>query len=371
MMTVLDIAIARRFGAFDLQVQEAIPLAGITALFGHSGCGKSTLLRILSGLDRESSGHVRFDQDIWQDSATGQFVPTERRGVGYVFQDARLFDHLSVKGNLAFADRRSRKIGDRPTFDDVVDALDLAPLLDRSVTALSGGERQRVAIARTLLSRPRLLLLDEPLAALDSRRKAEILPHIASLPRRFSIPIVYVTHSVEEVGQLADRMIVLSAGRVAAKGPVEDVLSRIDLGPLTGRFEAGVTLTVEIVGHDAEWAMTRLDLRGQPLLVPRIGGAIGQMVKVRLRARDVALATERPSGLSIRNVLSGTVRQVAAEADTAYAEVLVDVAGVGVRARVTRMAVAELGLAEGRPVFVLVKSIAIDRPAQTYRQDDV
>ena len=365
-MSALEISVERGFGGFRLRLDEKLPLNGITALFGHSGCGKSTLLRILSGLDRGATGRVVFDGDVWQDSTARRFVPPEARGVGYVFQDARLFEHLTVAGNLRFAERRSRRHGSAPGFDDVVQALGLAPLLARSVGGLSGGERQRVAIGRTLLSRPRLLLLDEPLAALDGRRKADILPHIAALPQRFSVPIVYVTHAVEEVGQLADRMLVLSEGKLAASGSVDDVLTRLDLGPLTGRFEAGVTLTARIAAHDDRWQMTELDHRGQRLLVPRIEGAAGQSVRLRVRARDVALAAERPAGLSIRNVLAGTVREIASEPATAYAEVLVDVDGAGVRARITRMAVSELGLAEGGRVFVLIKSIALDRPSQTF-----
>lgn len=359
---MLDFHVSRSFGGFSLDVEAAIEPAGITALFGHSGCGKSTLLRVIAGLDRHARGHVRFNGDLWQDDARDSFVPAERRGVGYVFQDARLFPHLSVAGNLAFAEKRSRAVATTPTMTDVVDAFDLSPLLCQCVTSLSGGERQRVAIARTLLARPRLLLLDEPLSALDGRRKGDIMPYIAALPARFSLPVIYVTHAVEEVAHLADRMVLMSRGRIVAKGPVADILSRLDLGPLTGRFEAGALLDAQIVGHDTRYAMTRLDFRGQRLLIPDTGGAIGQTVRLRLRARDVSLATGRLEGISIRNQLSGTVREIAEEAETAYAEVLVDVAGAGVRARITRLAVAELGLAIGMPVTVLVKSIALDRP---------
>lgn len=360
---LLDLDVERDFGGFRLRVNHRIRLDGITALFGHSGCGKSTLLRIISGLDRGAVGRVAFGGEAWQDSSREQFVAAEKRGVGYVFQDARLFPHLDVRGNLCFAERRSRRFARTPTFDDVVSALGVAPLLTQSVGSLSGGEAQRVAIARTLLTRPRLLLLDEPLSALDGKRKSEILPYIAALPKHFGIPVIHVTHSVDEVAQLAERIVVLSKGEVAAVGQVPEVFARLDLGPVTGRFEAGVTLDVLIVGQDETFRMTKLDFRGQPILIPRIEGTVGSTVRLRLRARDVSLATELHPGISIRNQLRGSIREISNEPDTAFAEVLVDIAGSPVRARVTRHAVHELDLAPGTAVVALIKSVALDRTA--------
>jgi len=360
-MPVLHVDIERQFRDFTLAVDRDIALDGITAVFGASGSGKTTLLRAIAGLDRGVAGTIRFAGQVWQDDAAGVFVPPHKRGVGYVFQDARLFSHLNVAANLRYAARRSRRESRRIEFDDVVDALDLALLLDRQTAALSGGERQRVAIGRTLLARPQLLLMDEPLAALDLRRKASILPYIELLPQTFGVPVLYVTHAIAEVAQISQWMVLLSAGRVSATGPVTELMERIDLYPMTGRFEAGVVLTARVTGHDAAYRLTDLDIVGQHVVMPALDLPVGGAVRLRIRARDVALATQKPEGISIRNVLAGTVIEVAEEADTAFAEVLVDLGGAHVRARLTRRSVADLSLAPGRPVFALIKSVAIDR----------
>ena len=356
-----DIRVA--FGEFGLDVADRIVLDGITGLFGPSGCGKSTLLRVISGLERKANGRIQFDDEVWLEASHGVFVPPHTRGVGYVFQDTRLFPHLTVAGNLRYADKRSRSEGKAISPDDVVAALDLAPLMRRWPQSLSGGERQRVAIGRTLLTRPRLLLMDEPLAALDVRRKSEILPYIERLPQVFRIPIIYVTHSIDEVAHLARRMLVLDAGRKITDGPVSEVLERLDLAPITGHFEAGVVLTAQVARHDLRYRLTYLDHHGQQIVMPMVDLATGSSVRLRIRARDVALATVRPEGISVRNILSGTVVEVVEEADTAFAETLVDIGGARVRARLTRFAVAELALTPGKPIFALVKSIAFDRRA--------
>ena len=360
-MAVLHLAIERAFQAFTLTVDDDLVLDGITAMFGPSGSGKTTLLRIIAGLERDATGRVAFLDDVWQDAARGIFVPPHKRGVGYVFQDARLFAHLSVAANLRYAERRSRRESRRIDFDDVVAALDLAPLLDRRPAGLSGGEQQRVAIGRTLLARPRLLLMDEPLAALDAKRKAAILPYIERLPVTFGVPIIYVTHAIAEATQISSRMVLLSDGRVSASGSVTEVMERLDLYPMTGRFEAGAVLATRVAAHDPSFMLTSLDLAGQTVVVPAVDLPVGADVRLRIRARDVALATERPRGISIRNILSGRVAEVAEEPDTAFAEVLVDLGGAHIRARLTRHAVADLSLTPGRPVFALIKSVAIDR----------
>ena len=360
-MAVLHLAVERRLPSLTLTVTEDLALDGITALFGPSGSGKTTLLRIIAGLDRDATGRVALGDDVWQDDARGAFVPPHKRGVGYVFQDARLFSHLSVAENLRYAERRSRTQRLRIDFDDVVAALDLAPLLDRRPAGLSGGEKQRVAIGRTLLTRPRLLLMDEPLAALDAKRKAAILPYVERLPEAFGVPIIYVTHAIAEATQISARMVLLSGGQVSATGSVTEVMERLDLYPMTGRFEAGAVLTTQVAAHDPSFMLTNLDLAGQRIVIPALDLPLGTEVRLRIRARDVTLATEKPSRISIRNILSGTVAEVAEEADTAYAEVLVDLGGAHIRARLTRHAVADLALAPGRPVFALIKSVAIDR----------
>ncbi|WP_397542147.1 molybdenum ABC transporter ATP-binding protein [Roseovarius salis] len=367
-MQELSIAARLRYPGFTLDVTHSFGGEGITALFGPSGCGKTTLLRIIAGFEREARGRVAFAGDVWMDGST--FVPPHRRGVGYVFQDARLFPHLTVRGNLAYAHRRAAPAPARYSFDDVVDALDLGALLGRRPGGLSGGERQRVAIGRTLLARPRLLLMDEPLAALDTRRKAEILPYIARLPDAFGVPVIHVTHALEEVTQLCDRIVALAQGRVVASGDVAETLERLDVSGLQGRFEAGVLLRGRVVSQDPELHLTRVDLGGATLEVPGVVLTAGAPLRLRVRARDVSLALRRPRGVSIRNMLDARILSVAPEPDTAFAEVLMDVAGQHLRARVTRAAVQELGLSADRDVVALVKSVAFDRQALPRRMDN-
>jgi molybdate transport system ATP-binding protein len=355
----MDIELA--LGEFRLAVTQSLELEGSTALFGPSGSGKTSLLRIIAGLETQARGRMVSGQDTWQDSKTGAWVPPHRRELGMVFQDARLFTHLSVAGNLRYADRRARSTEIDISFSEVVAAMDLSPLLDRKVDGLSGGERQRVAIGRTLLRRPRLLLMDEPLAALDRQRKAELMPYIEALPARFGIPILYVTHALEEVGRLADRMLVMSEGRVLTTGRTAEVMESLDLLPLTGQFEAGVLLEGRVLGQDPTYALTSVEVAGQTLVVPALDLPDGSAVRLRVRARDVALAKEKPHGLSIRNILSARVLDVAAQPDTAFAEVLLDLDGVHLRARITRASVSELGLKPGDALYALVKSIAVDR----------
>lgn len=357
---VLSVAIRRAYPDFALEIDHDFALAGITAIFGPSGCGKTTLLRSIAGLERGAAGRIAHGAEIWQDVG-GRFIAPHRRGVGYAFQEARLFPHLRVDGNLRYADRRSRGHHDGIAFDAVVAALELSPLLERRPASLSGGERQRVAIGRTLLARPRLLLMDEPLASLDVGRKAEILPHIARLPSTFGVPILYVTHSLDEVAQLADRLFVLAEGRMLVEGAVGEVLEHLDLDPTTFGVETSSLLEATVVDRDDAYRLTRLDLAGQTLVIPDIEFARGEVVRLRLRARDVALATARPERVSIRNVLTARVIEIRAEASSAYADVLVDVGGPHLRARITREAVDALGLVVGKPVFALVKSLAVDR----------
>ncbi len=347
---------------FDLEVDEQVEPAGITAVFGPSGAGKSTLLRLLAGFATPDSGRIIMGQDTWFDSQARINVPSYQRPVGLMFQDARLFTHLDVAGNLAFAERRSRRRHNNVDQPAVVRALDLAPLLARQVGTLSGGERQRVALGRTLLARPRLLLLDEPLSALDRERKADILPYLEQVPQRFAIPTLYVSHAIDEVVRLADRVLVLAAGRVQAYGPAADIVERLDLQPFTGRFEAGVLVEAQVITHDPRLKLTRVDVQGDTLTMPIMERlAAGDSVRLRIRARDVAIATQRPEGLSIRNVLPGTVGDIALETDTAFAEVRVKLRGAHVRARLTRAAVEDLGLSVGMPVYALIKSISFDR----------
>jgi molybdate transport system ATP-binding protein len=353
----LSVDIKLELEGFTLEVMQEFELGGITALFGASGAGKSLLLRVIAGLERGARGRVSFEDEPW----LGQrFVPTAKRRIGYVFQDARLFEHLDVAGNLRFAAKRSGS----GRFDNVVRTLDLAPLLGRRVTALSGGEKQRVAIGRTLLTNPHLLLMDEPMAALDHTRKTRLLPYIARLPEAFGLPVIYVTHSVEEVTRLADRMVVLSGGKVLAAGGVAETLARLDIAEASGKFEAGSVVQAVVTGQDLQYRLTKMEVAGQALSMPASAVETGTELRLRIRARDVSIAVRRPEGLSIRNVLKAEILEILQEAETAFAEVFLDIGeGQKLRARITRASVEELGLAVGDDVYALVKSVSFDRRA--------
>ena len=352
-----------QLGSFRLDVEFSAPLRGITALFGPSGSGKTTVLRCLAGL-KKLPGRLSVGGQTWQDDPADIFLRPYQRSVGYVFQEPSLFPHLSVRDNLTYGSRRSSRIGSRPIldFDEVVGLMGLTTILDRSPSALSGGERQRVALGRALLARPRLLLMDEPLAGLDQVAKEEILPYIETLHQTLAVPVLYVSHDLREVARLADSMIVLSAGCKVCEGTVQEILERLDLDPSDGEFEAGVILEARVTAHKPELCMTELEHHGQRIVIPGIDLAVGEHVRLRMRARDVALALAKPSNISVRNILKGTVLDTAQNPDTAFAEVLVDVGGGRLRARITRDALKDLGLAAGTQVYALVKSISFDRP---------
>ena len=352
-----------QLGSFHLDVEFSAPLRGVTALFGPSGCGKTTILRCLAGL-RKMPGRLSVAGQAWQDDAADVFLCPHQRSVGYVFQEPSLFRHLSVRDNLMYGSLRSSRTGSRPIveFGEVVGLMGLASLLDRSPSALSGGERQRVAVGRALLAQPQLLLMDEPLAGLDQVAKEEILPYIETLQEKLSVPVLYVSHDLREVARLADSIVVLSAGRKVCDGPVQEILERLDLDPGDGEFEAGVILQARVSDHDPEFHMTRLDHHGQRIVIPGIDLAVGEHVRLRIRSRDVALAVAKPAAISVRNILAGTVLDIVQNPDTAFAEVLVDVGGGRLRARITRDALQDLGLLAGSPVYALIKSISFDRP---------
>lgn len=359
--SALELKVELGYPGFELAVDERLALDGVIALFGPSGSGKSTLLRAIAGLERPRAGRIAYGATPWFDSAAALDVPAWRRPVGLMFQDARLFAHLDVAGNLAFAESR-RSPGDGPDREAVVSALDLGPLLGRAIAGLSGGERQRVALARTLLTRPRLLLLDEPLAALDRDRKAEILPYLERLRSRFALPTIFVSHSVDEVARLAERVLVVEDGRIRAHGPTTAVLGRVEADGVTGRFEAGVVVEGRVLGHDERFCLTEVEIDGGILVLPSDGHlSRGASVRLRIRARDVAVATRRPEASSIRNILPATVAEVLPERAGAFAEVRVDLGTTSIRARLTRASVAELALVPGAPVFALIKSVSFDR----------
>jgi len=332
---------------------------GVTALFGQSGAGKSSITNMIAGHQKPLSGRIVVDETILFDSERGINLPPRDRRIGHVFQDARLFPHLSVRSNLTFARWAGGRKDDRPV-GEVVDLLGIGHLLDRRPGKLSGGERQRVAIGRALLSGPRLLLMDEPLASLDQARKSEILPYLDRLRSEAGIPILYVSHAIEEVARLAQTLVIVSDGKTIASGPVADILSRVDLGKATGRHEAGALLEGQVVRIDRTWGLSAVDIGGQLVQLPGLDAEIGDRLRLRVRARDVALATKRPSGLSIRNILEATVTSITDEAGP-YTEIQCRVCDQYLRARITRASLAELGLAPGNPVFTMIKSVAIDR----------
>jgi molybdate transport system ATP-binding protein len=354
----LDVDISHSQGDFTLDARFSSE-GHLTALFGPSGAGKSTLTNILAGLIRPQRGRVTVDGEVMVDTARGIFVPKHRRRVGYVFQEGRLFPHLSVRSNLLYGRWFSRADRHQPSLDEVVDLLGIRPLLKRRPSSLSGGEKQRVAIGRALLASPRMLLMDEPLASLDDARKLEILPYIERLRDVLKIPIVYVSHGIGEVARLATTLVVLDNGRVAAAGTLGEVTARLDLLALTGGAEAGAVLEAPVVGHDDEFNLTTLRTTAGDLRVPRLALPLGSRARVRIRASDVIIGLTRPEGLSALNVLAGTVKEVA-QGEGAAAEVSLDCGGQIILSRLTRQSVAALGLVPGRPVHAILKTVAID-----------
>lgn len=359
-MATLHIDAQLHRGDFDFALQLSLTLDGMLGVLGPSGAGKTTLLRIIAGLEEGAVGRVQLDDSHWQDSGQKQWVPPHQRGLGYVFQDARLLPHLSVRDNLEYAVKRSRQPDNTPPWDDVVAALSIEGLLARSPSTLSGGEQQRVAIARALLSGPRLLLMDEPLSGTDIERRGELLPFLRDVVERFAVPVIYVSHSLSELSMLCDQLLVLRAGRAVALGPTATILQRLDLGEVSDPAEAVSVLEAAVVDHDSDYDLTRLSLSGQFLWVPMEPLAVNSVLRLRVHARDVALAVTRPEGISVRNILEGVVKAVAPDGTGPGASVLVDVDGQIVRSRVTRQSVDQLALAPGSAVYALVKAASVE-----------
>jgi len=340
---------------FVLDVDLDLPARGVTALFGHSGSGKTTLLRCIAGLERARQGRLVVNDEVWQD--THHWLPTHQRPLGYVFQEASLFAHLSVLGNLRYGLRRTRG-PQRVSLDQAIDLLGIGHLLERMPDRLSGGERQRVSMARALSLSPRLLLMDEPLAALDLARKQDILPYLERLHAELDIPVLYVSHSPDEVARLADHIVVLKDGRAVAAGPLGETLARLDL-PIHLGEDAGVVLDATVAERDAHWHLARVSFPGGHLWVRDGGHALGQSVRVRILARDVSIALHPVTGTSIQNCLSATVDQLAPDHHPALSLVRLTVGASPVLARLTRRAAAELALASGQRVWVQIKAVAL------------
>ena len=349
----LSVTLRHGFPGFALDVAFEAP-AGVTALFGRSGAGKTTVVNAVAGLIRPARGRIVADGEVLVDTARGVFLPPHRRRVGYVFQDGRLFPHLTVRDNLLYGARFAG--GGEAGLGHVVEMLGIGALLGRRPGALSGGEKSRVAIGRALLARPRLLLMDEPLAALDDARKAEILPYVERLAGETGLPILYVSHAVAEVARLAATVVVLAGGQVARAGPVAEVFGDPDTAPLLGLREAGAVVAARVVAH-AEDGLTELAFAGGRLFVPRIAAAPGAAVRLRIQARDVVLALEAPRGISALNVFPATVTRLHAGEGPGMM-VALKAGEAALLARVTRRSAEAMGLREGLRLYAVLKSIA-------------
>jgi molybdate transport system ATP-binding protein len=360
---MLDVDIEQQRGAFTLKAAFESN-ARVTAFFGRSGSGKTSIVDAIAGVSRPDRGHIRVAGTTLFDSARGLWVPPEARRIGYVFQEGLLFPHMNVENNLFYGSRPPSAHAPIAS-GKVIALLGLEALLKRKPGSLSGGEKQRVAIGRALLSQPQLLLLDEPLASLDGARKGEILNYIEILRDEFRLPVVLVSHAPDEVVRLADTLVLIDEGRVRAVGDVDEIMGRLDLAPATGRYEAGAVVETRVASHDARYELTRLAFAGGELTVPRVAAQIGERVRVRIRARDVSLATEAPRGISINNMLAGTLSEIRDEPGP-IVDVRIAVGEAVLIARLTRQSLDRLALKPGLPVYALIKAISLDRHSVGY-----
>ncbi|MDR3570116.1 MAG: molybdenum ABC transporter ATP-binding protein [Syntrophobacteraceae bacterium] len=354
---MLDVCLRRRQGEFSVDATFRSEAAGVTALFGRSGAGKTSIINMVAGLVRPDEGHIIVGGRCLFDSNTTIDLPPEKRRVGYIFQEGRLFPHLSVRANLTYGMRLTPRHERYVQFDQVVDLLGIAGLVDRRPTKLSGGEKQRVAIGRALLTSPSALLMDEPLASLDFARKAEVLPFIARLAAEFSIPILYVSHSLEEILNLADVMVVLDSGHTVASGRIEELMSRSDLQSLTGYTDCGAVLSTVVESNSEADGISYLRYPGGVLKVPRLAASNGCRVRVRIEARHVAIALVPPEKTSVQNILPGTVEEITF-ANGSFVDVKLDI-GCPLLARITPLALRTLELKPGQKVFAIIKSVAV------------
>lgn len=361
-MTGLVVSLTGFNGAFPVKANFTAD-QGVTALFGHSGAGKTTLLKMISGTLRPASGRIAIGDHVLFDKEKGIFLPPEKRRIGYVFQDARLFPNMSVARNLTYARWAGKRLGaDKRrasrSFDDIVQLLGLENLLTRKPTHLSGGERQRVAIGRALLSDPALLLLDEPLSSHDWMRRQEILPYLEMLRDESGVPIVYVSHEIDEVARLADTLVLLAGGNVVASGPVAEVFPLID----NQGDGSGVLLEGEVTDYDAAYQIATIDLNGTAFQITDQGVEKGMRLRLRIRERDVSIARNKPEGLSIRNILPVKITAINDESGS-FARLTLSYAGQEMGARLTRKSVADLSLQAGDDVYAMVKAVSVDRTA--------
>ena len=345
---------------FHLQAQLDVPSAGITAVFGRSGSGKTTLLRCLAGLARSPAGFMSLDGSVWQDEAKGIFAPTHRRAVGVVFQEPRLFSHLNVRANLNYGLKRTPMEERRVSWEQVIEILDSGHLLERRPHHLSLGEQQRVAIGRALLTSPRLLLMDEPLASLDTQRKHEIIPFIQRLRMALGIPVIYVSHSVQEILQLADTLVLINDGKTVAAGPVHEIFSRLDLPGYLGDA-AGAVVDTQVAGHEPEFALTRLEFHGRHLYIPLQTLAVGQRLRAHILSRDISIALAPPSApTSVLNIIEAHIVEIGPVLENRHSvEVKLD-AGCPLLASITRKSLTDLTLIPGQRVYAYIKAVSLN-----------
>jgi molybdate transport system ATP-binding protein len=358
----LAVRLRHNFGNTQMDMAFEVPTPGVTVLMGPSGAGKSTLIAAAAGLLRPDECRIAIDGHVLVDTDAGIWLPPERRRVGLVFQDARLFPHMSVATNLRFGQRRAPPDAQpraAVTFDEVVDLLGIGALLTRRPHTLSGGERQRVAIGRALLARPHLLLMDEPLASLDADRRAEILPYLTRLKTALRLPVIYVTHALDEVVRLADSVVLIKAGRVVGFGALPEMAARADL-PLGQRDDAGALLFCRVAAHDVARGLSLLDSFGTGFWVPLLADTPGTACRIRIPAREVILAAEPPHAISLHNIVAGTVTRIAATGSRHAVLVEIGVASGALLARVTADAIDRLSLVHGGPVLALIKSTSIE-----------
>ena len=347
----------RVFPGFSLDVSLAVPSRGVTAVFGPSGSGKTSLLRCIAGLERAGSGHLSVNGEVWQDDAAGVFVPVHKRPLGYVFQEASLFAHLDVAGNLDFGLRRVAPAQRRVPLEQAIELLGLRTLMQRMPGTLSGGERQRVAIARALATSPRLLLMDEPLASLDIARKAEILPYLERLHDELDMPVLYVSHAPDEVARLADHLVLLEAGRVKASGSTRELMTRLDL-PLAHGDAAAAVLEAVVSDVEPDWHMSHAEFPGGRISLLNPSLQVGQRVRVRIQARDVSLTLARQEGTSVQNIFPVTVTGLSADSP-GQVMVKLDAGGSALLARITGKSADALQLRPGSQLYAQVKGVAV------------
>ena len=346
------------YGAFQLDVDLRLPNSGITVLFGESGSGKTTLLRCIAGLQKSEHGFLKINDEIWQDSQKNLFLPTYKRNLGYVFQEANLFPHLTVMANLHYGLKRIGYTSSREQFQQVLQLLGIEHLLQRMPERLSGGEKQRVAIARALVLNPEILLMDEPLAALDAKRKQEILPFLTRLHHELKIPVLYVTHSQQEVAQLADYLVLLEKGKVQAAGLLSETLSRLDL-PQAQEREAVSVWQVKIAAHESEYHLTRVAFEGGNLSLPALDMAVGSLLRVQIQARDVSITLNISTATSILNVLPATVCEINQHLSGGQSVIRLQVGKLPLLAHITCKSMQLLNLQVGMVVYVQIKGTSI------------